>query len=223
MSVVGSYNGQSIIAFPSKPAPKQVNLKTNDSAFVQRSPFTGSVGQVFSWPGADFWSCEATLPQLVASNAAVWSGFLAECRGMLNVFPFGPVNYTAQGTPKGAPSVSGVNNAMATVLNTKGWATNAYRLLLPGDYIQIGATPTIATAGQPGVCRLHRVVEQVNSDANGNATITVWPSLRESPTDGEVIVLNAPKGLFRMAVNTSEILTDETRLSGVTLKMVEAR
>ncbi len=221
MAAIGIYNSQTIIAFPAKPAPKQVNLKTNDSAFTQRSPFVGSVGQVFTWPGSDYWSCEATLPRLVTANAAVWAGFLAECRGMLNVFPFGPQNYQPQGRPQGSPLVSGVNNAMATVLNTKGWKANALRVLLPGDYIQIGATPN--AAGVAGVCRLHRVVTRVDADANGNATIQVWPSLREATTDGETLILKNPVGLFRMAVNTGETLSDETRLTGITLKMVEAR
>ena len=94
-------------------------------------------------------------------------------------------------------------------------------MLLPGDYIQIGATPN--AAGVAGVCRLHRVVTRVDADANGNATIQVWPSLREATTDGETLILKNPVGLFRLAVNTGEILTDETRLSGITLKLVEAR
>lgn len=221
MAAIGTYNSQTIISLPAKPAPRQVNLVTNDPSFMQRSPFVGSVGQVFKWPGADFWSCEATLPRMVTADAAQWAGFLAECRGMLNVFPFGPVNYKPQGRPRGTPSISGINAAMATVLNTKGWTANALRVLMPGDYIQIGATPT--TAGVAGLCRLHRVVTRVDADANGNTTIEVWPSLREATVDGEVLILKNPVGLFRNAENTGSILTDETRLSGITIKLVEAR
>ena len=223
MPILGTFNGASILVFPAKPDLRQVTLKTNDTNAVQRSPYTGST-QIQAWPGADWWSAEIALPQMTPVNAALWSGFLAECRGMLNVFLFGhPLFRKPQGKPKGAPVVSGVNAAMATTLSTRGWKPNTNGHLLPGDYLQIGTTPTLATAGQPGLCRYHRVCEQVNSDGNGNATITVWPSLREATTDGEVIILNNPRGLFRLASNDSSMLSTETRLSSVSLQIVEAR
>ena len=157
-----------------------------------------------------------------ADAAAEWTAFLAECRGMTNVFLLGhPLYRTARGRVQGAPSVAGVNAAMATTLNTKGWKPNAKRVLLPGDRLQVGATP--ANPAAAGLCRLHLVVNPVNADANGNAAIDVWPSLRESTTDGEVLVLNNPQGLFRLFSNKRSVLTTETRLSGLQLQIIEAR
>lgn len=210
MSVIGTYNGASILAFPTQPAPKSIELGMNDTVAIARSQFTGST-QLQAWPGSDFWDATIALPKLIATDAAVWSAFLAECRGMLNVFFLSDPTYKGpQGTVLGAPVVSGVNNAMATVLNTKGWTPNSFRLLLPGDYLQLGN-------------RLHKVLDQVNSDASGHATITIWPSIREATTDGQAINLNNPSGLFRLAENRRSVLTDETRLSGVSIKAVEAR
>jgi hypothetical protein len=211
MAVIGSYNGSSsILAFPSKPAPRQIELGMNDTNAIGRSPFTGQT-QVQSWPGADMWDASIALPKLTAEDAAVWSAFLAETRGTLNVFFLSDPTYKGpRGTLKGSPVVSGVNNAMATVLNTRGWTASLYRLLLPGDYLQLGN-------------RLHRVLDQVNSDGSGNATISIWPTLREATADGDAINFNNPKGLFRFVSNRRSVLTDETRLSGVTLKAIEAR
>jgi hypothetical protein len=215
--VIGTYNGASILAFPTSPAPKQIELAMNDTNAMSRSPFTGST-RVQAWPGADWWDASIALPQLQAANAAVWSSFLAECRGMLNTFLLSDPAYSGpQGTVKGAPVVSGVNNAMATTLNTRGWTPSSFRLLLPGDYLQLGSI----ASGVP--CRLFRVLDQVNSDANGNATITIWPSLREATTDGEAITFNKPAGLFRLAENRRSVLTDITKLSGISLKAIEAR
>lgn len=210
MSVIGSYNSAAIIALPSKPAPRQIELGMNDMVASYSSPFTGST-QLQAWPGADLWDATIALPKLTAPDAAVWSAFLAECRGKLNVFYLSDPTYKGpQGTVKGVPVVNGVNNAMATVLNTRGWTANSFRLLLPGDYLQLGYW-------------LHRVLNQVNSDGSGNATISIWPSSREATTDGQAINLNNPKGLFRLASNRRSVLSDETRLSGVSFKAVEAR
>lgn len=210
MAIIGTYSGASIIALPNHPAPKSIELGMNDTNAMSRSPFTAST-QVQAWPGADWWDATIALPQMAATDAAVWSAFLAECRGILNVFYLSDPTYTGpKGTVKGSPVVSGVNNAMATTLNTKGWTPNSFRLLLPGDYLQLGN-------------RLHRVLEQVNSDANGDATVSIWPSIREVSTDGQAIILNKPAGLFRLAENRRSVLTDETRLSGISLKAIEAR
>lgn len=388
---MGTYKGAAVIKLPTHPAPKSIELAMNDTNAMSRSPFTGST-QVQAWPGADWWDAQIALPQMNASDAAVWSAYLAECRGILNVFVLSDPTYTGpKGTVKGAPVVSGVNNAMATTLTTRGWTPNSFGLLKPGDYFQLGSvasglgltgswwrttgnsganpypsgggvmstaplfttsdtsvnyemnagagnstynfanavtppTPsdglgytdlyvvwtgyfqapstgtytigvnsddgatlyvngtklvnnlaagqgadgdlvytesgTIAlTAGEtysitldyqntsgsgaiqllwtpPGAtspslltvgtgyqfpARLYRVLDVVNSDANGNATITIWPSLREATVDGQAITFSKPAGLFRLADNRRSVLTDETRLSGISLKAIEAR
>lgn len=214
---IGTYNNAAIIAFPTTPAPKSIELGMNDTVAMSRSPFSGST-QHFAWPGADWWDANIALPQMVGANAATWSAFLAELRGLLNVFLLSDPSYTgAKGTVSGAPVVSGVNNAMSSTLNTRGWTASSSGVLLAGDYFQLGSI----ASGVP--CRLFRVLDTVNSDANGNATINIWPSLREATTDGQAINFNQPAGLFRLAQNRRSVLTDETRLTGVSLKAIEAR
>ena len=61
-------------------------------------------------------------------------------------------------------------------------------LLLVGDYIQIGF-------------RLYKVTDVASCDGNGNATISVWPNLRDQPVDGTAIITRNCKGLFRLAAN----------------------
>jgi hypothetical protein len=223
MPVIGTYNGANILAFPSKPGLRQIQVDMVDTVAKQTSPFT-QVSQFQAFPGGDFWTGTITLPQMAVANAAVWSAFLAACRGMQNVFPLGhplfrkPAGKIQQGTK---PVISGVNAPMTYTLQTRGWHPNSANLLLPGDRLQIGTVPNNASA--PGLCRLHMVTDPVHSDAGGNAMISVWPSLREATTDGEALVLSNPQGLFRLADNKRSVLTTESRLSGMSFSIMEAR
>ncbi len=87
------------------------------------------------------------------------------------------------GAANGQPSVP-VRISLARVLNTKGWAASIQAQLKVGDYLQVGK-------------RLHLVIAQdVDSDDQGNATINIWPSIREAPNDGNPIILNNPTESF---------------------------
>lgn len=212
MAIIGTYNGVSILALPNTPAPKQIQLTMNNIVAAPTNPFSGSTLQVLAWPGGDYWSGQIALPRLLPGvQIATWAAFLAECRGKLNTFLLGDSSYKGPcGHVQGIPVVDGAQQPMATTLNTRGWTPNCFRLLLPGDYLQVGY-------------RLHRVLEPVNSDANGKATISLWPSLRDPLTDGQQITLNKPVGLFRMADNKQSVTIDETHLGAVSFNVVEAR
>ena len=182
-----------LVQMPATPGFADVQLTASDTVGSTRSPFTGQT-QTQSWPGADFWGGTVTLPPLTRMQSAQWTSFLMQLRGMSNAFMLSdPLALTPQGRPQGTPvantaGATGNNAAMTTTLFTRGWKANAFRLLLPGDNVQVGF-------------RLHRVLDQVNSDANGDASINIWPSLREVPVDASPIILNNPAGLFRLAKN----------------------
>ena len=82
--------------------------------------------------------------------------------------------------------------------------------LLSGDYLQIGY-------------RLHMCCENVNSDSSGNATISIWPSLRESPPNATAINLVNTVGLFKLAKNSRSWHGDFTRLLQISINAVEVR
>lgn len=184
----------------------------NDAVASVTSPFTRQE-QTQTWPGGDFWDATITLPPMIRAKSWPWEGFLAELRGRLNVFQCGdPRAARPLGVAGGAPVVatSGDNLPMTWALATRGWPVNTPRLLLPADHFQIGY-------------RLHRVCEIVNSDSNGDATLAIWPSLRETPADGTPLVLNSPQGLFRLVSNRRPIQASPARLTTMSLKFVEAK
>jgi len=83
--------------------------------------------------------------------------------------------------------------------------------LIAGDYIQIGAASTST---------LHQVLETASTDASGNVTLEVWPSVRGTRT-GDITV-NNPVGNFRLAVNSQSWTVSEASTYGITFGAVEA-
>lgn len=212
--VAGSWN---VVSVPTKPGPRTFELTMSDVVARVKSVFTGQE-QVQSWPGADYWSLSFSLPPMQRPYYAPWAAFLAELRGSAAVFQFGdPYCRIPQGTPKGVPVVNGSpsgitnpNAVMSTTLYTRGWTHSQFRLLMPQDYLQIGQ-------------RLHMVVDQVNSDSSGNAAISIFPSIRDTVTDGQSIILNNCTGLFRLAGNDRKWSISASRTAAIDITAVEAR
>ena len=92
---------------------------------------------------------------------------------------------SAKDTP-GTPIVSGAGQT-GEVLNVSGLPNNVTGYLLAGDYIQIGTGVT---------ARLKKVIDDVESNHNGFATMGLWPPMRVAPVNGSVITVSTPKGLF---------------------------
>jgi hypothetical protein len=210
---IGS-NTYTLITIPSTPGVSSYDLTMNDTVAVVSSPYVPSQTQTITWPGADGWALTFTLPKMNRWTAAPWFGFLAELRGMQNVFQFGDPLYTIPyGQADGSPVCSNTysnNSVTSTTLGTSGWTPNVFGQLLPGDYIQVDK-------------RLYQVCEQTNSDSSGYANIVIWPSLRDSPNNGNGIVLSNTTGVFRLAQNQRTRHADYTRLTQISIKAVEVR
>lgn len=185
-------NTYTLIALPSSPAPAAISVTMTDTVAVVESPFVPAQTQTQIWPAADRWTFQIELPKMPRAVAVNWIAFLASLQGMTNVFQIGdPLGRNPAGAASGAPVVaaaSGVNAVGSVALATRGWSPNLYRQLLPGDYIQVGL-------------RLYQVTAQVNADASGNATLAIWPSLRETPADATKVSLIKPVGVFRLSSN----------------------
>lgn len=209
-----SLNGNtvSVVSLPASPGFQSVEFDFTTSVASVRSIFTGQM-QTQQWPGADLWTGTATLPPLTQAQFDPWKAALMQCQGMSNAIQLGdPMKATPRGNPQGTPVVS-TSAAMVAgqiTLPTQGWTPSTGNLLLPGDLIQIGY-------------RLHVVLDEVISDANGDATLNAWPSLREIPVGGETVTTSNCVGLFRLAANSGTWSTDYTRLTSLSFKFQEFR
>lgn len=203
-------NNVTLVAMPSSPGLKSVEFSIKDTVGSVISPFTGQV-QTQQWPGADMLSATLTLPPMSRAFASNWIAFLMQLRGMANAFQVGdPLNTMPFGNPIGTPVVASGNIPMSQTLATSGWAASTSGLLLPGDWIQIDY-------------RHHRVLDSVTSDSSGNATLAIYPSLREVPTTGGAVITENTKGLYRLASNDRKFSFDTTRLTHISFTVQEFR
>ncbi len=204
-------NTYNLVTLPTSSAPAQMELGMTDSVAVVQSPYVPSQMQTQQWPGADAWDATITLPPLTAAQAADWEGFLAELRGPLNVFQIGDPRRTHPlGVATGTPTVAAGATLNGLTLPTTGWTVSVTGILLRGDMIQVGY-------------RLYRVCETVNSDSSGNATLAVWPSLREVPAASAAVTLTNPVGAFRLAAGRRASQFSPYRLTTMSFKATEVR
>jgi hypothetical protein len=82
-------------------------------------------------------------------------------------------------------------------------------LLLPGDYIQIGA-------------HYANVTEQLDSGGGGQATVNFEPPFHVAPAHAAAVVFNDPKGIFRLDTNKQEWDSDQFGKHVFAFPIVEA-
>jgi hypothetical protein len=135
--------------------------------------------------------------------------------GRFGVCLFGDPSYAGpQGVATGTPVCNGAQGAASQVLNTKGWTHSVTGILKAGDILQIGSGLTQ---------RIYYVCRDVNSDSSGDASVQIYPCLRDSGvTDGQAITLSNPQGCFRLLNNRREWSVDNAMLYGVAFSLVEA-
>lgn len=147
--------------------------------------------QVQAFQG-QMWAANITLPPMNRAEADEWTAFLLALNGRQGTFLMGdPSAKLPKGVATGTPLVKG-GGQTGSELITDGWTPSTSNILRAGDYIQLGTGDS---------SRLHKVLQSVNSDVSGEATLLLWPRLRSSPADNAPIVVNNPVGLWRMASN----------------------
>ncbi len=117
---------------------------------------------------------------------------------------------SAKDTP-GTPIVSGASQTGES-LNVSGLPTSATGYLLAGDYIQIGTGVS---------ARLKKVLDDVDSDGSGLATMVLWPPVRTAPSNGSAIVVSDPEGLFISPGAVSPWLVRLSKIHDVTINVAE--
>jgi len=162
---------------------------------VQRteSPFTFA-DQVQVGAGQQ-WQCDVSIPIVNRDKAEEVNAFLLKLNGRQGTFLLGDPNAE---NPRGSVSttitVNG-NEQTGNELNVSGFASSTVDVMKAGDYIQLGSLST---------ARLYKVLNNVVSDASGNATLDIWPNIRISPVDGDTVTYTSAVGQWRLAENTQQ-------------------
>lgn len=182
-----------------------------DAVGIGESPYTFSQ-EVFEHAGKR-WAMRVQLARMLRADAEQWVAWLASLRGRRGTFLMGdPLGVTARGVATGTPLVKGASQTGGTLL-TDGWTISTTGILKAGDWIQLGTGAT---------SRLHKVLQDANSDGSGNATLELWPGPRTAPADNEAIVVSATKGLWRLAENARSYDLASAAIMGLGFDCVEA-
>lgn len=190
---------------------RAMNIRARTVVGISSSPFTGQQ-QVYKHQG-EWWEAEVTLPPMKRATAEEVAAFLIKMKGQYGTFLLGdPANTSPRGVGTGTPLVNGAGQTGSSLV-TDGWTVSTTGILKAGDWIQLGAGSTTT---------LHKVLDDVNSDGSGNATLEIFPSLRSSPDDDAAITVSSPKGIWRLASNQMEYSIDEASVYGITFACVEA-
>jgi len=202
------------LALPAHTGIAQIRLLARNVVGVSTSPFNLKQ-QVFRHPGQR-WEADVTLPPLQRADAELWASFLLRLRGQQGTFLLGdPANATPRGTASATPGTPVVNGASQTgdELNIDGLPTSETGYLKAGDYIQLGSGATAT---------LHKVLEDVDSNASGEATLNLWPQVRTAPADNAAVTVSNAQGNFRLASNETMWDINSATLYGITFGAVEA-
>lgn len=179
------------LSLPTVKSAARISLSATTAVVISRSP-SSYAQQVQKFSG-QMWRAEVTLPAMAREDAEQFISFLLKLNGKEGTFLLGDLSAkTPRGTAGGTPLVNGANQTGQTLV-TDGWS-NSQTVLKAGDYIQIGQ-------------RLYKVLDDVTSDGSGNATFSIWPRLRESPSDNATIITSNCVGLFRLADSDYQILS----------------
>lgn len=200
------------LTFPAL-TPQTASFRIVRATSSSVSPFTFRQ-QVYKFGGGR-WEGNVDFPPLTQDQAAELQAMFLELEGQYGTFLYGDPNYLAQGArglATGSPLVKGAGQTGNTLV-VDGLSNNLTNWLKKGDYIQLG-TGTSA--------RLYQSSTDVNTNGSGEATITLYPALRTSPTDNAVVVVNGARGCFRLADNAAEWRVSEGNLYSVSFGFVEA-
>ena len=190
---------------------RSMNIRARTIVGVSASPFTGQQ-QVYKHQG-EWWEAEVTLPPMKRATAEQVAAFLIKMKGQYGTFLLGdPANTSPRGVGTGTPLVNGANQTGSSLV-TDGWTADTTGILKAGDWIQLGSGSTTT---------LHKVLDDVDSDGSGNATLELFPRIRTAASDDAAITVSSPKGIWRLASNTMEWSIDEASVYGVTFACVEA-
>lgn len=174
------------------------------------SPFTFQ-GQVQEM-GGDLWVAQFAPAIGNRQDAAAWQGFLGSLRGMVGTFLLGDPNAVApRGSVTGSPLVNGAGQT-GRALAVDALGANKTGVFLAGDFIQLGSGASSF---------LHMITKDANSNASGQATLDIWPSLRVSPADNAAITYTNCKGVFMLSTPTGGYAINSNSIYDLSFQAIE--
>lgn len=201
------------LALPTHTGIAQIELRATNAVAYSRSPFTFA-GQAHAYAGKA-WQADVTLPSMKREDAERWVAWLISLKGQLGTFYLGdPAATTPLGSARDTDTIlvdGAVSSGDTIAINSAPASQTDY--LKAGDYMEIGT----------GVNRqLFKVLNDVDTDGTGSATVDVWPNVRTSIADKASVTVQSAQGIFRLASNEQAYSINEASIYGITFGAIEA-
>ena len=180
------------LALPTATGIKSVTISPISIVGITRSIYTLEE-QVQAHPG-QAWQANINLPTMNEINAQAWIAFLLSLNGVQGTFlmsdPTGALPRGAASSNRNpSPLVDGTGQ-VGNSLDINNCPSSITNYLKRGDYIQLDYG-------------YHRLLEDVNTNASGEADLSIWPNLRRSPADNESVRTINSVGIWRLTSPTS--------------------
>lgn len=192
----------------------QIELRANNVVGLSQSPFTYKQ-QVVQHQGQR-WEASVQIPPVRKDLAEEWVAFLLSLKGRYGTFYLGDPNMTSpRGTVLSTTSVTLYTSASSgdeSISITKSGGPIKTNFLRAGDYIQIGSGSAQT---------LHKVLANVDLDANGRGTADIWPHIRTTVSSGTSVVHQSAKGVFRLSSNLTSWSINNASAYGISFDAVE--
>lgn len=193
--------------FPVDIGQTDVTLRAINIVGEQRGPFSAK-REIQVFPGAH-WEIEVAFLPVLRAEAQRLEAFLLSLRGKAGTFRLAdPYRSLPLGSNLGTPLVRVATVAGDEAVLTKGWTVSQTDALKAGDFIQIGS-------------RLHMVLQDADADASGNATVNVWPPIRQVHAVNAPVITSNARGVFALDANAVEFTRGVNQLNGAILRAVE--
>jgi hypothetical protein len=201
------------LTIPTITGVRSITLRATNVVSMSQSPFTLKQ-QVVSHAGQQ-WEAEITLPPMTRAEGEEWVSFLVKLKGMAGTFLLGdPSAATPRGsasTNAGTPLVKGSGQTGDT-LTVDGCPASVTGYLKAGDYIQLGNNSSAT---------LHKVLNNSNTNGDGETTLDIFPSIRTAPADNAAVTVTNAKGRFRLSSNQTNWSINEVTHFGISFAAVE--
>lgn len=201
------------LALPTHTGIARIELRATNAVAYSRSPFTFA-GQAHAYAGKA-WQADVTLPSMKREDAERWVAWLISLKGQLGTFYLGdPAATTPLGSARDTDTIlvdGAVSSGDTIAIDSAPASQTDY--LKAGDYMEIGT----------GVNRqLFKVLNDVDTDGAGSATVDVWPNVRTSIADDAAVTVQSAQGIFRLASNEQSFSINEASIYGITFGAIEA-
>lgn len=222
------------LTFPTYTGIRSLTLRQVTASKLTGSPFTFKQQAIVHT--GQRWEADVSLPPLATlANGKQWAAWLSSLRGVQGTFLMGDPTGSA---PRGAASLLGASlaldlgtgtymaspsggtglvvdgaNQTGGSLNVQADEGSVTGYLLAGDYIQLGSGSTTS---------LHMVLQDVDTAADGTATLDLWPDVRRATADQDPVVIDAPVGQWRLSANTTQWDINHARTYGIAFTAFEA-